>query len=91
MASLNHIILRSCIRGIQTPRSSKTGGLKANEAMPNSHKKVWWKCSQGHEWQADIGGRNRGNGCPECAKEKRKKAKQGKCTSAKSVGAFFLH
>lgn len=39
----------------------------------NSHKKVWWKCEQGHEWQATIGSRNRGNGCPTCAKAKRKK------------------
>ena len=48
----------------------KNGGLKPDEVTPNSHKKVWWKCSHGHEWQADIGGRNRGNGCPECARRK---------------------
>ena len=39
--------------------------------MPNSNKKAWWKCIKGHEWQAIIGNRNRGNGCPQCAKEKR--------------------
>ena len=27
-----------------------------------SNKKVWWRCSQGHEWQATIYDRNNGNG-----------------------------
>ena len=40
--------------------------------MPNSNKKVWWKCCNGHEWQATINSRNNGAGCPVCAKEKRK-------------------
>lgn len=35
-----------------------------------SHKKVWWLCKNGHEWQAVIGNRNSGNGCPQCTKEK---------------------
>jgi very-short-patch-repair endonuclease len=53
----------------------KNIGLSPSDVMPNSDKKVWWKCKNGHEWQARIGNRNRGNSCPECAKEKRKKAK----------------
>ena len=32
-----------------------------------SNKKVWWRCSQGHEWQASISDRNKGNGCPYCS------------------------
>ncbi len=32
-----------------------------------SNKKVWWRCSQGHEWQATIKNRNNGNGCPYCS------------------------
>ena len=39
---------------------------------PNSHKKAWWKCKEGHSWQAQIKSRNQGCGCPECAKQKRK-------------------
>ena len=35
-----------------------------------SHKKVWWKCSEGHEWQATIADRNSGRGCPYCAGKK---------------------
>ena len=31
-----------------------------------SEKKVWWKCSKGHEWQASITHRNNGRRCPYC-------------------------
>ncbi len=29
--------------------------------------KVWWKCSKGHEWEASIGHRTKGRGCPYCS------------------------
>ena len=32
-----------------------------------SNKKVWWKCSKAHEWQARIADRRNGNGCPYCS------------------------
>ena len=51
----------------------KNGNLTPSDIMPNSNKKVWWKCSEGHEWQATANHRNNGRGCPECAKQKRKK------------------
>ena len=31
--------------------------------------KVWWICSEGHEWQATIKSRMDQNGCPVCEKE----------------------
>ena len=51
----------------------KNNELTPLDVMPNSNKKVWWKCSKGHEWQATVASRNNGRGCPECAKEKHKK------------------
>ncbi|MEE1503303.1 MAG: zinc-ribbon domain-containing protein, partial [Acutalibacteraceae bacterium] len=48
-------------------------GLTPADVLPNSDKKVWWTCSKGHEWQATIGSRNKGSGCPHCAREKRRK------------------
>ena len=51
----------------------KNNELTPMEVTPNSHKKVWWKCSKGHEWQATIAHRNNGTGCPYCAREKRRK------------------
>lgn len=41
--------------------------LAPAEVSPNSHKKVWWKCLSGHEWQATIANRtSAGSGCPYC-------------------------
>lgn len=37
------------------------------EFLPNSGKKVWWICAKGHEWEATIDSRSRGNGCRFCA------------------------
>ena len=48
----------------------KNNGMTPADVTPNSDKKVWWKCKKGHEWQAIIGSRNRGNGCPICNSER---------------------
>ncbi len=32
-----------------------------------SHKKVGWRCDEGHEWEATIGNRASGHGCPYCS------------------------
>ena len=45
----------------------KNGSLKPEHFLINSNKKVWWICSKGHEWQAKISDRNKGNGCPYCS------------------------
>ena len=45
----------------------KNNGLSPEDVLPNSDKKVWWKCSHGHEWQTQIKVRTRGNGCPFCS------------------------
>jgi len=44
----------------------KNGRLMPSDVLPNSNKKVWWKCKNGHEWQAVVGNRNKGTGCPYC-------------------------
>lgn len=44
--------------------------LKPFEVSFGSGKKVWWKCSNGHEWQAVISSRNNGRGCPYCSGSK---------------------
>jgi len=48
----------------------KNTDLTPANVLPNSNKKVWWKCSKGHEWQATINHRNNGSGCPYCAGQK---------------------
>ena len=48
----------------------KNGNLKPESFFANSNKKVWWKCKNGHEYQATIINRNKGTGCPYCAGQK---------------------
>ncbi|MDQ7784579.1 MAG: zinc-ribbon domain-containing protein [Desulfomonilaceae bacterium] len=45
----------------------KNGDLNPEDVTTGSHKKVWWKCERGHEWQAVVRERYRGAGCPVCA------------------------
>ena len=41
--------------------------LTPDHVLPGSERKVWWRCSLGHEWQAEIRSRTHGCGCPVCA------------------------
>lgn len=50
---------------------SRNINLLPSEVSPNSHRKVWWICKHDHEWQARIADRNRGKGCPICAKNRK--------------------
>jgi len=54
---------------------TKNGDLKPEDFTSGSGKKVWWVCSKGHEWDAEISGRTKGSGCPYCYKERRNKRK----------------
>ncbi|WP_099188370.1 zinc-ribbon domain-containing protein [Tepidibacter mesophilus] len=47
----------------------KNKNINPNDVLPNSRKKVWWKCDK-HEWQATIYRRNNGTGCPYCSGKK---------------------
>ena len=49
----------------------RNGGLVPSMVTAGSGKRVWWKCSTcGYEWEATIGSRKQGNGCPVCSKAK---------------------
>jgi len=41
--------------------------LNPDEVTSGSGQLVWWKCKNGHEWEATVNSRNRGNGCPYCS------------------------
>ncbi len=54
----------------------KNEGLLPSQVGGNggSHKKVWWKCENGHEWQATLSSRIKlHTGCPHCYELRRKK------------------
>ncbi len=48
---------------------TKNGDLLPSMISPYSMKKVWWKCENGHEWQASVSNRTQGRGCAKCSSE----------------------
>ncbi len=49
----------------------KNGSLTPEQVAPASNRKVWWRCPQGHDYQAVVASRTqRGNGCPYCSGRK---------------------
>lgn len=48
----------------------KNGEIKPSEISSHSHKKVWWRCEYGHEWQASVANRSKGRNCPICGSKK---------------------
>ena len=45
--------------------------IKPTEITAKSGITVWWKCSEGHEWEAKVYNRTYGTGCPYCYQKKR--------------------
>lgn len=45
----------------------KNGSLTPEQVTYCSSRKIWWRCSQGHGWQAGIDNRKSGTGCPYCS------------------------
>lgn len=45
-------------------------GLYPDQITLGSGRKAWWICSQGHEWDALVCSRSKGQGCPYCSNRK---------------------
>ncbi|MBI3601471.1 MAG: zinc-ribbon domain-containing protein [Candidatus Omnitrophica bacterium] len=67
-----YLTLQNCLAA-QNPdllkqwHPTRNGSLTACDVQPGSHKKVWWLCQYGHEWQSEIRERTNGQGCPFCS------------------------
>lgn len=48
----------------------KNAPLTPHDIMVGSNKKIWWKCTKGHEWKTTVSHRSSGQGCPYCAGRK---------------------
>ena len=48
----------------------KNGILTPSMISSHSGRKVWWKCAEGHSYQASPDNRAKGNGCPFCSGNK---------------------
>ena len=67
----------NCLQ-VTNPSIAKEWHTEKNELTPydvtdGSGKKVWWKCKEGHVWQARIVDRKKGRGCPDCHKNRNTK------------------
>ena len=52
-------------------RPDKNGSLQPSDVTGNSNRKVWWRCPQGHEWEAQISSMTRmKRSCPYCSGRK---------------------
>ena len=50
---------------------TKNGNTNPNSLHIGSHRKVWWQCSYGHEWETELRLRTRRDyGCPYCKQTK---------------------
>jgi len=46
---------------------TRNGDLTPDQVTAGTAKKVWWRCEEGHEWEAPISDRTTGGtGCPTC-------------------------
>lgn len=48
----------------------KNGALRANDYRATAKDLIWWRCDQGHEYQASIYSRVRSGGCKVCHRAK---------------------
>lgn len=50
----------------------KNGIVFPNQTALKSNKKIWWKCSKGHSWQATVASRSASNNpqCPYCINQR---------------------
>lgn len=49
---------------------TKNESISPSDVSPGTHKKAWWKCSKGHEWESSIRHRVAGIGCPFCSNKR---------------------
>lgn len=61
---------------------TKNAPLTPDDVRPGSHKKAWWVCKKGHEWNAQIKSRNAGCGCPYCSRHPMRKPTSEDCLAA---------
>jgi len=47
--------------------AKEADGWDPTKIRAGSHKKLSWKCSKGHTWEATVGNRSKGTGCPTCS------------------------
>jgi hypothetical protein len=69
---------------------TKNGDLKPTQVTVSANMKLWWLCSEGHEWESRPNSRSKGAGCPTCAIGKQvSKAEKSLHNYISSLGVQF--
>ncbi|MDQ6598087.1 zinc-ribbon domain-containing protein [Bacillus salipaludis] len=65
--------------------SKKNGTITPREVTKGSDKRIWWVCSERHEWQTKVYNRTKINGtnCPKCSKMKKRFTKDSSLNESK--------
>ena len=65
-------LLKDNIKLMEEYNYDKNLDLDIDKLTLGMNKKIWWKCSKGHEWEANIQYRTskKSTGCPYCANQK---------------------
>jgi len=49
---------------------TRNGDLRPDQVTAGSDAKAWWRCEEGHEWQAPVSRASKGKGCLVCSGKK---------------------
>ena len=66
---------------------TKNGKTQPSEVLPHTHKRYWWRCGKGHEWQVAPSALIQGSGCPYCAGKKAIPGETDLCTLRPDLAA----
>ena len=69
----------------------RNGALTPDRVLPGTHRKVWWQCPQGHQWQALIKARVSGAGCPVCTSRRVEPGENDLATRYPDLAAQWDH
>jgi hypothetical protein len=65
---IKYSLAEMCPNLVEEWHPTKNDNLKPTDVTCGSHKKVWWQCECGHEWQNSVRDRVRNPQCPHCGK-----------------------
>ena len=68
--SNNPILLKENSKLMNEYNFKKNTEFNLDTLTLGSNKKIWWICSNGHEWESTINNRKNGNSCPYCSNRK---------------------
>ena len=68
----------------------RNGSLLERDVSTGSHKRVWWECGRGHQWQAPVYSvRTDDAGCPYCAGKRPIIGETDLCTTHPNIAAMW--